>query len=296
MESSVPATLAVAATYMAFSIALTTYNAAVLQSAGMPFPLFMTAAQMLFFAVVTNVAALALPRVWPRWHGAEGKQTPRSLALTMAPLGLSKGADIGLSNLSLRFLPVATYTLIKSVAPAFVLMGSLAMRLQRATPALLGAVLLIIMGSALSNASDERVRAHAGGVVALLCAAVAGGLRINLTQVALGKRHSVAPVELLRRVSPYAFGALVGPAVLFEGGRIVAALRAGHVTAAKLGGFTLGGALLAMGLVMAEFLLVKRTSALSLAVINVSKELYVPRSGLSCAWLLLTPPVACGSS
>ena len=122
---------------------------------------------------------------------------------------------------------------------------------------LLGAVLLIIAGSALSNASDERVAANTGGVVALLCAAAMSGVRINLTQVALGKRHGVAPVELLRRVTPYSFIALSLPAAMFEGGAIIMAIRAGELSVVALGAFTMGGALLACGLVMGEFLLVQ---------------------------------------
>ena len=118
-KPSIPGTLAVVALFWTFSIALTTYNAAVLQTSGLQYPLFMTAAQMLFFALATNAAAAALPRAWPRWEAAEAKDVPRAWAV-MAPLGVTKGADIGLSNVALRFLPVATYTLIKSVAPAFV--------------------------------------------------------------------------------------------------------------------------------------------------------------------------------
>ena len=69
----------------------------------------------------------------------------------IAPVGLAAALDIGLSNASLVYITVTQYTVVKSSAPMWILMISVALGLQKPKPALVLVVLSIASGIALAS-------------------------------------------------------------------------------------------------------------------------------------------------
>ena len=69
----------------------------------------------------------------------------------IAPVGLAAALDIGLSNASLVYISVTQYTVVKSSAPMWILMISVALGLQKPKPALVLVVLSIASGIALAS-------------------------------------------------------------------------------------------------------------------------------------------------
>ena len=90
------------------------------------------------------------------WLGVDAANyTRRELGLWAAPMGASMALDIGLSNASFLFISVTYYTIVKSSVPLWVLFFSVLLGLQRPSYELVGVVLAIVIGIALSSVSSD---------------------------------------------------------------------------------------------------------------------------------------------
>eukprot|EP00079_Xenopus_tropicalis_P031038 XP_017944809.1 PREDICTED: solute carrier family 35 member C2-like isoform X2 [Xenopus tropicalis] len=143
------------------------------------------------------------------------------------------------------------YTMTKSSAVLFILFFSLVFKLEQMRPGLILVVLLISGG--LFMFTFKSTQFNTGGFVLVLAASAFGGVRWTLTQLLMQK----AELGLHVATSEQLFCS-----------------QDSHQLLALLATLALGG-LLAFGLGFSEFLLVSKTSSLTLSIAGIFKELCV---------------------
>ena len=117
-------------------------------TAAVPCPLIITSLHIGMKVVLARLAmrCLDVQRIsmgsWRRW------------LTRIAPAGLAAALDIGLSNASFLYITVTQYTLIKSSAPMWILLLSVALGLQQPKPSLCAVVCAIAAGIALASMPD----------------------------------------------------------------------------------------------------------------------------------------------
>ncbi|XP_030913943.1 solute carrier family 35 member C2 [Geospiza fortis] len=144
----------------------------------------------------------------------------------------------------------------KSSAILFILLFSLLFKLEEMRVTLLLVVLLIAGG--LFMFTYKSTQFNAQGFVLVLCASFLGGIRWTLTQILMQKAELGLqnPIDIMFHLQPLMFLGLLPLFAVFEG---------------KL---FLGG-ILAFGLGFSEFLLVSRTSSLTLSIAGIFKEICI---------------------
>ncbi|KFP52992.1 Solute carrier family 35 member C2, partial [Cathartes aura] len=179
---------------------------------------------------------------------------------------LSTSLDIGLSNWSFLYVTVSLYTMTKSSAILFILLFSLLFKLEEVRVALLVVVLLIAGG--LFMFTYKSTQFNAQGFVLVLCASFLGGIRWTLTQILMQKAELGLqnPIDIMFHLQPLMFLGLFPLFAVFEGLPLS--------VSEKLFRFHEGG-ILAFGLGFSEFLLVSRTSSLTLSIAGIFKEICI---------------------
>ncbi|NXD84416.1 S35C2 protein, partial [Halcyon senegalensis] len=194
-------------------------------------------------------------------------------------LALSTSLDIGLSNWSFLYVSVSLYTMTKSSAILFILLFSLLFKLEEVRVALLLVVLLIAGG--LFMFTYKSTQFNTQGFVLVLCASFLGGLRWTLTQILMQKAELGLqnPIDIMFHLQPLMFLGLLPLFVVFEGLPLSISEKFFHFHEAGIlfplvGKLFLGG-ILAFGLGFSEFLLVSRTSSLTLSIAGIFKEICI---------------------
>ncbi|NWX92022.1 S35C2 protein, partial [Nothoprocta pentlandii] len=240
------------------------------------FPLFMT---LLHLLVIFGLAALAraLARCCtgrPRAELSWGDYLRRA-----APAALSTSLDIGLSNWSFLYVTVSLYTMTKSSAVIFILLFSLLFKLEEVRVALVLVVLLIAGG--LFMFTYKSTQFNTQGFMLVLCASFLGGIRWTLTQILMQKAELGLqnPIDTMFHLQPLMFLTLFPLFAVFEGLPLSVSVKLFHfheagVLLSLIGKLFLGG-ILAFGLGFSEFLLVSRTSSLTLSIAGIFKEICI---------------------
>ncbi|XP_040431583.1 solute carrier family 35 member C2 isoform X3 [Cygnus olor] len=232
--------------YYGFSIGITFYNKWLVKS--FPFPLLATLLHLLLiFALSALFRALARcrsgrPRATLSWADCLRRA---------APAALSTSLDIGLSNWSFLYVTVSLYTMTKSSAILFILLFSLLFKLEEMRVALVLVVLLIAGG--LFMFTYKSTQFNTQGFMLVLCASFLGGIRWTLTQILMQKAELGLPLSVSEKLFHF-----------HEAGMLPC----------LVGKLFLGG-ILAFGLGFSEFLLVSRTSSLTLSVAGIFKEICI---------------------
>uniref|UniRef100_A0A8B9ZUX3 Solute carrier family 35 member C2 n=1 Tax=Anas zonorhyncha TaxID=75864 RepID=A0A8B9ZUX3_9AVES len=192
---------------------------------------------------------------------------------------LSTSLDIGLSNWSFLYVTVSLYTMTKSSAILFILLFSLLFKLEEMRVALVLVVLLIAGG--LFMFTYKSTQFNTQGFVLVLCASFLGGVRWTLTQILMQKAELGLqnPIDIMFHLQPLMFLVLFPLFAVFEGLPLSISEKLFHFHEAGMllclvGKLFLGG-ILAFGLGFSEFLLVSRTSSLTLSIAGIFKEICV---------------------
>ncbi|CAG6021052.1 unnamed protein product [Menidia menidia] len=259
--------------YYVFSIGITFYNKWLMK--GFHYPLFMTLVHLtIIFSlsaltrwVYTAVCGAGKPRVVLSW---------RDYLFKVAPTALATALDIGLSNWSFLFITISLYTMTKSSAVLFILFFSLVFKLEEPNPYLIVVVLLISCG--LFMFTFESTQFNLEGFIMVLLASFLGGIRWTLTQVLMQKAELGLqnPIDAMYHLQPLMFLGLF-PLFLYNEalslGTSEKLFRVTELSSLLYSLFTLGiGGSLAFGLGFSEFLLVSRTSSLTLSISGIFKE------------------------
>lgn len=208
----------------------------------------------------------------------------RSVALLVVPIGFASGLDWGLSNTSLRWIPLAMYEMVKCSSPLFVLLLSWWWNLQVLTPRLLLILVALSVGIFLSltggnisslSGSDFPV----SGFLCVVCATLLAGVRVVLAQRVLHGDSVTAALNtatFLYYVTPSSSAILIIPAYIFEGPEVARyfATHSAHETANVLF-LIVVSSVIAYFLSLSEYALTKNTSGLTLCVTGVAKQALV---------------------
>ncbi|XP_038606089.1 solute carrier family 35 member C2 isoform X1 [Tachyglossus aculeatus] len=263
-------TLGLVLFYYCFSIGITFYNKWLMKS--FHFPLFMT---LLHLAVIFASSALARAALGCLHARARVVLSWPVYLRRVAPTALATVLDVGLSNWSFLYITVSLYTMTKSSAVLFILMFSLIFRLEELRAGLVLVVVLVAGGLFLFTYKSTQFDAE--GFALVLAASFVGGVRWTLTQMLLQKAELGLqnPIDTMFHLQPLMFLGLFPLFAAVEGlplstsRKLFRAEGAGAL--AGVLGALLGGGLLAFGLGFSEFLLVSRTSSLTLSIAGIFK-------------------------
>ncbi|KAM5245737.1 solute carrier family 35 member C2 isoform 1-T1 [Ctenodactylus gundi] len=264
-------TLGLVLLYYCFSIGITFYNKWLTKS--FHFPLFMT---MLHLAVIFLFSALSRALVQCCSHRARVVLSWTDYLRRVAPTALATALDVGLSNWSFLYITVSLYTMTKSSAVLFILIFSLIFKLEELRAALVLVVLLIAGG--LFMFTYKSTQFNMEGFALVLGASFIGGIRWTLTQILLQKAELGLqnPIDTMFHLQPLMFLGLFPLFAVFEGLHLstsekIFRFQDTGLLLRVLGSLFLGG-ILAFGLGFSEFLLVSRTSSLTLSIAGIFKE------------------------
>ncbi|KAI9720617.1 MAG: hypothetical protein M1812_002797 [Candelaria pacifica] len=259
-----------------------------------PFPLFTTSMHMLVQFFLSSCVLYFLPRFRPRHDSISNphnlpKQQPtradtieaekplmtRFFYITrIGPCGAATGLDIGLGNMSLRFISLTFYTMCKSSALAFVLLFAFLFALETPSLRLILIILTMTLGVIMMVAGETAFDAL--GFILIISSAFFSGFRWALTQILLLRNPATSnPFSSIFFLAPVMFISLLIIALPVEG---VLPLIEGlknlvHAKGVVLGiGIILFPGMLAFLMTASEFALLQRTSVVTLSICGIFKE------------------------
>ena len=277
-----------------FSSLLSSYNKFIFGTGhmGFPYPLLLTSMHFLVQWIFSHVAC----ELFPISLGTDRlkKMSWKEWAWISVPCGTVTSLDVGLSNLSLVTITITFYTMIKSSTPIFVLGWAYLFGIERITWSLIGVIAVIAAGEFFTVMGE--VDFIFKGFAYCLAASVLSGARWTLVQLKLQRLDPPLKSTLvtMRLLSPCMFFSLllfslvverpwrsaddVNDDVLAE--KIRLAVAAGMSRVFALG---LMGGFFAVAMVLCEFYLILKASAIIMMIGGVIKEMttimigYVPQ-------------------
>ncbi|MCJ1281717.1 Triose-phosphate Transporter [Xylographa opegraphella] len=278
-----------------FSLSISIYNKWMFspEHLNFHFPLFTTCMHMLVQFSLASAVLLFVPHFRPRYDSISNPQqlsttrdceepldskkplmTAKFYLSRIAPCGAATGLDIGLGNMSLKFITLTFFTMCKSSALAFVLLFAFIFRLETPSIKLILIIATMTIGVIMMVAGETAFNVL--GFVLIISSAFFSGFRWALTQILLLRNPATSnPFSSIFFLAPIMFISLAILAIPIEG---FGALKEGLdiLTAAK--GTFAGIALLLFPGVLAfcmtssEFALLQRTSVVTLSICGIFKE------------------------
>lgn len=263
-----------------FSTGLTIYNKKLLGAKlwDFPAPLLMNTVH---FALQAVISSLALRFLSPTMRPATSISW-RDYCIRVVPTAIATALDIDLTNASLVFISISFETMCKSAAPVFLLLFAFAFKLEVPSFKLFGiisiissGVLLTGLGSLLGTKSEEQQFELLGFILVIL-AAIMSGFRWTVTQVLLQKKEFGLnnPLAVMSQLAPIMAIITAILSITTEPLHKLAEhpFFDTYHDAIKSSLLLLLGGALAFFMVLAEYLLISRTSAVTLTVAGVVKE------------------------
>ncbi|KAI3883749.1 hypothetical protein MKX03_036242 [Papaver bracteatum] len=255
-----------------FSTCLTIYNKTLLgeKLGKFPAPMLMNTIHFGMQAVLSNF----ITWFWSNRFQPTVTMSWKDYFMRVVPTALGTALDINLSNASLVFISVTFATMCKSASPIFLLLFAFAFKLESPSVKLLGIISVISVGILLTVAKETEFQFW--GFVFVMLAAVMSGFRWSMTQILLQKETYGLknPLTLMSYVTPVM---AVATAILSlamdpwdEFRKNIYFNSSWHVFRSALLMF-LGGTL-AFFMVLTEYILVSATSAVTVTIAGVVKE------------------------
>ncbi|KAK9767348.1 hypothetical protein K7432_002926 [Basidiobolus ranarum] len=258
-------------TWYIFSTGISLYNKWMVDKDhfNFPYPLFITSMHQVMQFICSGLCLLVFPSLRPTKHPSK-----KDYVTKVVPCGVATGLDIGLSNSSLKTITLSFYTMCKSSSLAFVLMFAFIFKLEKPTFSLIGVILIISLGVLLMVVTETSFALI--GFIQVMTAALLGGLRWSLTQILL-KKESMGlhnPMVTIFFLAPIMWGSLLICAIVIEGlgDMFSSSFFADFSTSCYTMLAILFGGLMAFLMVSAEFMLISRTSVVTLSVAGIFKE------------------------
>ncbi|KAL4929363.1 putative nucleotide-sugar transporter [Aspergillus undulatus] len=270
-----------------FSLAISIYNKWMFSrdhddNEVFPFPLFTTSLHMLVQFTLSSLILLFIPSLRPQPAPSPPGDTsePRPVItkffyLTrLVPCGTATSLDIGLGNMSLKFITLTFLTMCKSSALAFVLLFAFVFRLETPSLKLIAIIATMTIGVVMMVAGETAF--NAVGFVLIIASAFFSGFRWGLTQILLLRHPATAnPFSTLFFLTPVMFFSLLLIALAVEGPTEIVT---GLTALADAHGFGSGLLLLifpgvlAFCMISSEFALLQRSSVVTLSICGIFKE------------------------
>ncbi|KAL5328647.1 hypothetical protein ACEPPN_002149 [Leptodophora sp. 'Broadleaf-Isolate-01'] len=285
------------AMWYVFSLSISIYNKWMFDPKHLDFhfPLFTTCFHMIVQFTLSSLVLLFLPQFRPRYdslsnphnthvsdadahqHEEDSKKplmTRMFYFTRIGPCGMATGLDIGLGNMSLKFITLTFYTMCKSSSLAFVLLFAFLFRLEVPSWRLVAIIFTMTVGVIMMVAGE--VDFSVPGFILVISAAFFSGFRWGLTQILLLRNPATSnPFSSIFYLAPIMFASLLIIAIPVEG--FTALAEGFRILIEKKGPF-LGPALLlfpgaiAFCMTASEFALLQRTSVVTLSIAGIFKE------------------------
>lgn len=254
------------------SIALTFYNK--WMSGKYRFPLTIS---LVHFIVIFLMAAFCR-KVWELYKNEKRIVLEWDVFIRrIVPSAIAGSLDIGFSNWSIMLSTVSLYTMAKSSTILCVLAFSIFFGLEKPTWMLFVCVLFI--GGGLFLFTYESEQFDLSGFLLALLASVMGGIRWTTAQMVMQKKDLGLgnPLDAIFHIQPMMAAVMVFLALILEGKVVVSSKLLFHAPSLSVALNSLlvifGGAFLAFFLTMSEFLLVTKTSGITLSIAGIFKEI-----------------------
>ncbi|OMP81478.1 putative transporter C22E12.01 [Diplodia seriata] len=286
-----------------FSISISIYNKWMFaksddknQNLNFPFPLFTTCLHMIVQFTLASLVLYFLPQLRPRHDslnsddGPAGRSPPQRqdnvdpnkplmtkwfYLSRIGPCGAATGLDIGLGNMSLKFISLTFFTMCKSSVLGFVLIFAFLFRLEKPSWKLGGIILTMTIGVVMMVAGETAFNAL--GFILIMSSALSSGFRWSLTQILLLRNPATSnPFSSIFFLAPVMFISLLVIAIPVEG---FLELLDGFNKLRDVKGTGLSCLILifpgtlAFLMTASEFALLKRTSVVTLSVCGIFKEI-----------------------
>lgn len=193
----------------------------------------------------------------------------------IGPCGIATGLDIGLGNMSLKFISLTFYTMCKSSSLAFILFFAFLFRLEPPSTRLVLIIAVMTLGVLMMVAGETKFSPL--GFILVILAAFFSGFRWGLTQILLLTNPATSnPFSSIFFLAPVMFLGLFLLAIPIEG---LSNLSAGYQVLIEKNGLILGTSLLlfpgtiAFCMTASEFALLQRTSVVTLSIAGIFKEI-----------------------
>lgn len=252
-----------------------------------PFPLFTSSLHMAVQFILSASILYLIPSLRPRNPSAPNSPTgdedpPSSEPILtkffyftrLVPCGSATSLDIGLGNMSLRFISLTFLTMCKSSALAFVLLFAFLFRLETPSVKLIIIIVTMTVGVVMMVAGETAF--NVVGFTLVIASAFFSGFRWGLTQILLLRHPATSnPFSTLFFLTPVMFFSLIVIALAIEGPLEIAE---GYRAFATAHGSGFGVVLLifpgilAFCMISSEFALLKRSSVVTLSICGIFKE------------------------
>ena len=292
------------ACWYTLSTALTVFNKAIYgaEHGKFPAPLLVTGSGMLlqFFLcriyflchhlfVLRESPGVAFSKSDPNAHTDDQSERSWSTwAKRFAPVSFMTGLDYGASNLSFVYITLSFYTMCKSSSPLFLLIFAFLLRLEQPSFQLTGIMGIIMTGVMMSVFGE--VKFNAFGFFLVMLAAFLSGWRWGYVQLLLQKgswfgkgKNLQNSVITLYNMTPLMSGIVLFFSVVIERpwrlvGNSAYFSTAGDALMTTF--FIVFSGTVAFLMVLAEFVLVAETSAVTFTVAGALKELLTIGAGV----------------
>ncbi|KAL4911100.1 hypothetical protein BDW74DRAFT_142430 [Aspergillus multicolor] len=246
-----------------------------------PFPLFTTSLHMLVQFTFSSLLLFFIPSLRPQPPPPSSPDSEPRPVLTkffyltrLVPCGAATSLDIGLGNMSLKFITLTFLTMCKSSALAFVLIFAFVFRLEKPSVRLIAIIATMTIGVVMMVAGETAF--NAVGFVLIIASAFFSGFRWGLTQILLLRHPATAnPFSTLFFLTPVMFFSLLLISLAVEGPTEIVT---GLTALADAHGFGSGILLLifpgvlAFCMISSEFALLQRSSVVTLSICGIFKE------------------------
>ncbi|OQD68615.1 hypothetical protein PENDEC_c033G00842 [Penicillium decumbens] len=272
-----------------FSLSISIYNKWMFSENDIvfPFPLFTTSLHMLVQFTFSALLLWIFPSLRPRHPPTSPSNSPvgspesnqpvltKLFYLTrLVPCGTATSLDVGLGNMSLKFISLTFLTMCKSSALAFVLLFAFLFRLETPSFKLILIIATMTIGVVMMVAGETAFNAL--GFTLVIASAFFSGFRWGLTQILLLRHPATSnPFSTLFLLTPVMFVSLIVIALTIEGPHEI---YQGFLSLAEQHGTGFGAVLLifpgvlAFCMISSEFALLKRSSVVTLSICGIFKE------------------------
>mmetsp|Transcript_3759 Transcript_3759/g.10853 ORF Transcript_3759/g.10853 Transcript_3759/m.10853 type:complete len:392 (-) Transcript_3759:558-1733(-) len=247
-------------TWMSISISVILFNKWLLAFSGFPYPIALTSWHMLFCSTIGFLCVRVFRVV--KSHN----MTTEAYVRRVLPIGLLYAASLWLSNASYLYLSVSFIQMTKSLMPGLVYASGVLLGTEKFSRGVTANMMLIAFGVVVCAMGELNLVMK--GLITQLSALCFEAARLTLVQILINSQGlNMNPLQSLYYISPACLGCLLVPFALVELGP----LRADNSLVFYPSVF-LANAMAAFVLNLAVFLLIGKTSALTMNIAGVIKD------------------------
>eukprot|EP00894_Picocystis_sp_ML_P001228 jgi/Pico_ML_1/51745/g309.t1 len=264
--------------WISFSAGVILFNKWLLAFKGFPFPIALTMFHMGFCTILASVAINAF-----RWVDPVDTINREVYVKRIVPIGGLYAASLWFCNSAYIYLSVSFIQMLKALMPVIVYSIGVAAKLEGFDSTKMANMAVISIGVAV--ASYGELNFNLTGVIMQLMGLVAEASRLVLVQILLtSKGLKLNPITSIYYISPCSFVFLILPFIFVELGPMLQTMKMQGVSVDPV--LMVENGLVAFGLNIAVFLLIGKTSALTLNIAGVLKDWLL--IGLS-SWIFGAP-------